>query len=558
MIFIVVLVFVIGFISNVVFILYYIENRTRDIGIMKATGANQHFITRFFLFSPAIACLSSFFISAFVIGIVMTSIWPTIFPITSTSSFLLVILLLENVASVIITPVFKIDKLFEKKVAENLNQDHNRDYFELRKTSRFRNLLKRLGRTVLLSYKNLLTRKNEFSRSLIILTCACLASGLLFTSAFVIQATYSNDLKASLGGEASSRVVVAGNEAMVDYITASYRDFYEPDINRDYLPSMNSSEFYMNRSAFNASLFSDSLSGMDWRVVYKTTAHEQQYYEPLSPSGYRVWGQSRSCEVVAQGIEWNASFNEWSGFSQSSFYEDGGSIILGDSVAGLIVENVDLQQIKLGEVAYHIAGQVFDPFNNGFTVYMDPQALRNLLGKAEPFHNCVFFTLKPVSDSELAACVAKLDGHMKDTYGSNFTARSLESTFSSVIDSTQSILWLYASIASLIFVFSIFFQQEFINMTIQGNSRDYMIMHALGMGKKRIARIIHEEFTIVLTLACMLAFSLSLLFTSLFLIPTPSLPPIYIPMAIFGLIWLFFYAISMILVSWGKRLRFLS
>jgi ABC-type antimicrobial peptide transport system permease subunit len=147
---------------------------------------------------------------------------------------------------------------------------------------------------------------------------------------------------------------------------------------------------------------------------------------------------------------------------------------------------------------------------------------------------------------------------MNTIYGENFTARALQPTFSSIIDSTGSIWWLYASIASLIFIFSIFFQQEFINMTIQSNSRDYKIMHALGMGKKRIARIIHEEFTIVLSFACLLAFSLSLIFSSLFLIPMPSLPPIGVPIAIFGGIWLCFYLLSTIIVSRGNRLRFLS
>jgi cell division protein FtsX len=558
MIFIIGIVFIIAFISNVVFILYYIENRTNDIGIMKSAGANQSYLTQFFLFAPAAACLSSFFIASLMSGIVMTAAWPALFPSTSTSSILFIILLLENVASIIITPTYKIGKLFENKVAENLNLDHNRDYFELRKASRFRNILKRLGKTVLLSYKNLLTRKNEFSRSLIILTCACLASGLLFTSAFVIQATYSNDLKASLGGDASSRVVVAGNEAMVDFITGNYRSFYEPGIDPAYQSSMYSNEFYMNRSAFNASLFAGSLSGMDWRVVYKTTARELQGIEPLSPSGYRVWGKSRSCPVVIQGIEWNASFNAWGGFSQSSFGEDRNSIILGDSVAGLIVENMDFQKIDLGGGSHKIAGHVFDPFNNGFTVYMDPQRLCYMLNKTAPFYNCVFFTFKPGSESEMATRLVDLDSYMESTYGANFTARSLEPTFSSVIDSIQSIWWLYASIASLIFLFSIFFQQEFITMTIQGNSRDYKIMHALGMGRRRIARIIHEEFTIVLSLACILAFCLSLIISSLFLIPMPSLPPIGIPIAIFGAIWLCFYVLSMILVSWGKRLRFLS
>jgi hypothetical protein len=321
---------------------------------------------------------------------------------------------------------------------------------------------------------------------------------------------------------------------------------------------MYSDEFFMNRSSFNASLLSDILSGTDWRVVYKVIAREVQGIEPLSPSGYRVWGRSRSCPVVIQGIEWNASFSSKGDFSQASFGVDGNSIILGDSVAGLIIDNADFQKINLQGGDHEIAGQVFDPFNNGFMVYMAPEKLWYMLGKAAPFYNCVFFTLKPGSASDLAAGLAELDAYMKLTYGVNFTASSLEPTFTSIINSTGSIGWLYASIALLIFAFSILFQQEFINMTIQGNARDYRIMHSLGMPRRRIARIIHEEFTIVLSLASILAFGISLIISSLFLIPMPTLPPIIVPILIFGAIWLCYYATSIVLVMWGKRLRFLS
>jgi len=557
MIFIIVVVFFIAIISNVVFVLFYIEKRTKDIGIMKAAGANQSYILQFFIFAPMVACLGSFLIASLASSILMTSIWPTLFPSTTTSVEYMLLLLLGNVASVIMTPVYKIEKLFEKKVAENLNMDYNRDYFELRKNTRFRNLLKRLGRTVYLSYKNLLTRKNDFSRSMLILVCACLATGLLLTSAFVIEGTYSKDIRASLGGDSSSRVVVAGNEAMVDYIISNYRSFYEPGANLAYQPNMYSDEFYINRSAFNASLFASRIEGIDWRVIYETIAHEVQGIEPTPPIGYRVWGRDRCCPVVIHGVDLKSSFNGKSGLSQLSFGNDGYDVILGDSVAGMIVDNMNLQKIDLDGGDHKIAGKVFDTFNNGFTVYMNQSNVWSLLNKTA-FYNCVFIVLKPTSENEMANCIADLDQRIKEWYGENFTARSLEPIFSSVTSSPRYIWWLYGSIASLIFIFSVAFQQEFINMAIQSNSRDYKVMHALGMGRGRIARIIHEEFTIVLSFACILSFGISLIVSSLFLIPLPSLPPIYVPVAIFGAIWLLFYASSRAIVSWGRWLRFLS
>ncbi|MEX2681441.1 MAG: FtsX-like permease family protein [Candidatus Sigynarchaeota archaeon] len=556
MIFIIVVVFFIAMMSNVVFILFYIEKRTRDIGIMKAAGASQSYIVQFFLFAPIVVCLGSFFIASLVTSILMTTIWPNLFPNTMTSVEYILFLLLGNVVSVIMTPVYKIEKLFDKKVSENLNMDYNKDYFDLRKTSRFRNLLKRLGRTLFFSYKNLLTRKNDFSRSMLILTCACLATGLLLTSAFVIEGTYSNNIKASLGGNVSSRVVMVGHKAMVDYITSNYRSFYEPGTNLPYLPTMHSNEFSMNRSAFNASRFEGKIERMDWRIIYETIAREVQGIEPTPPIGYRVWGKDRSCKVVVHGVELDSLFNADGGLSQQSFGNDGYDVILGDTVAGLIIDNMDFQKIDLDGGNHKIAGKVFETFNNGFIIYMNQSNVWMLLNKTA-FYNCVFLVLKPASDNEMAACIADLNDYVKSLYGDNFTARSLRPIFSSVIDSPRHIWWLYGSIASLIFVFSLVFQQEFINMAIQSNSRDYKVMHALGMEKKRIARVIHEEFTIVLSLACILSFGLSLIVSSLFIIPLPSLPPIYVPIAIFGAIWLCFYISSLFITTRGRRLRFL-
>ncbi|NMC05862.1 MAG: hypothetical protein GYA24_11650 [Candidatus Lokiarchaeota archaeon] len=558
MVFIIIVVFCIAVISNISFILRYIEKRTIDIGIMKATGANETRIVQFFFFAPAVTCLGSFFIALGASSAVMWVTWPVVFTNTSSSSTFLFLLFLGNVLTIIATPAYKISSLFKKKVAENLNQDHNIDSFELRKASLFRNFLRRLGKTILLSYKSLLTRKDDFSRSMLILTCTCLASGLLFTSAFVIQATYSSDLRISVGGDAASRVVVVGNEAMVNFMIDSYRSFYDPDIDPVYLPSMYSNEFYMNRTIFNASLLSNVISGMDWRIVYKAIAREVQGIEPLSPSGYRIWGRSRSCPAVIQGIEWSASFRPSTGFTQQSFGTDGNSIILGDSIAGLIIDNPTFQKIDVQGDNHEIAGQLFDPFNNGFVIYMDPSELWAALGLTVPFYNCVFITMKPGSPSELAARLDQLVKHVNLTYGVNFTARSLEPTFSAIINSTGTIGWVYAGIATLIFIFSILFQQEFIAMTIQHNARDYTIMHLIGMPRKKVARIIHEEFTIVLSLACILAFGLNLIISSLFIIPMPTLPPIHVPLAIFGAIWFSYYISSFVLVKWGRWLRFLS
>jgi len=439
--------------------------------------------------------------------------------------------------------------MYKNNVVHILNHDFNRDYLELRKKSKFRSFLAKFGKTTLYSYKNLLTRKRDFGRSLIILTCTCLVSGLLFTSGAVIQSTYNNHISAALGGQSWQNVIVLGHDGIVDFVEEAYKAFYLPEINPVYDSRMYSNEFNMNTTSFNVSAFSTDIVNYDWRIIYNATVHEIQGHEVVPPfNQYRTWGRDRYCNAILQGINLSTSFNSIANDSGLSFGNDGNRVILGDSVAGLIIENMIYQQVGISNGSFNIAGQVFEPMNNGLAIYMNINLLRSILNKTSEYHNCLFITTRAMTDQERTAFLPVLDDYVKSTYGSNFTARSMKEIFSAVIQSPSNLMWFHVMLAIIVLAFSISFQLEFVKITIRSNSRDYSIMHAIGLSNRRIGSMIQVEFTLVLLIATILAFSLSLIVSSIFLIIGPTLPPIYLPIFIFSGIALLLAASNRILV----------
>lgn len=546
LIFIIILLIILTILVNGIFTLYYIEKRSRDIAVMKANGISYPVLYRFFSFPPAIATLTSFFLGFCIVDLVMNIIWPGLFAGFPFSIIFILILLFGNIAVVIFVPPYKLEALFKKNVASLLNQDYNKYFFELRKKSWFRNLLSKFGKTVLYSYKNLLTRKKDFARSMTILTCTCIVTGLLFTSGSVIQLTYRSNVTNALGGESWPDIVIMGQRDIVNFVTASYEAFSQPGIKPAYNSSMYSTAFNMNKKSFNLTMFSDEILNVDWRIIYNTTAGEVPEPEILGSNQYQMIGSNRKCSTLVQGVNLTTMFNKFPEISPNSFQNE--SVILGDSIAGLIFDNIQIEHVSIDNNPFPISGSVFDPLENGFTIYMNIDQMRSILNKTSEYYNCAFITLKPMTDSERTKLVSELDAIAKQTYGANFVVQSMKDVFSGVTDSLNSLTWIQLLLGILIFIFIILFQNEFVKIAIYSNFKDYSIMHAMGISKHKIGAMLQEEFFLTLCPSAILAFSLSLLFNEFFLIKMPVLPSIFVPVGIFIAISFALIVINRILV----------
>ncbi|HME54629.1 MAG TPA: hypothetical protein VKM55_20635 [Candidatus Lokiarchaeia archaeon] len=553
LLFIIVIAIILALIANIIFMIYYIEKRLRDIAVMKAMGIAYIELLKYFSFPPAIASLSGFTIGSVVIFIGMNISFPALFSLSSYSLLFYIILLFGNFVVILIIPEYKLSTIYKKNVINVLDQEFNKDFMDLRKKSRFRNFLGRFSKTMLYSYKNLLTRKMDFRRTTTLFTLTCLVSGLLFTSGFVIQLTYQHDISQALGGDAWPDIVVVGHEDMVNFIVNSYKSFGMAGNKSIYEPAMISQSFYLNKSNFNSSMYSREILSMDWRIIYNTTANEIPGIQISPPpyNAYQTWGSNRKCSALVQGVNSSTIFNKFPEINSTSFHDN--SIVLGDSVEGLIIDNSQYEKIGINGHNFPISGSMFDPMANGFTIYMSINQLRSILNETSEYYNCAFITLKKMTDLERNEFILNLSAYIKQVYGPDFTASSLKDTFGTVIDSINSFIWIHFLLAALIFIFAIFYQLEFVKTTIRNNFKDYAIMHATGISKRSIEKMIQQEFIMVLVISSILAFSLCLIMDGFFLIKQPTLPSIFVPIAIFAAISIILALVNRILIRFNLK-----
>jgi ABC-type antimicrobial peptide transport system permease subunit len=291
---------------------------------------------------------------------------------------------------------------------------------------------------------------------------------------------------------------------------------------------------------------------MDWRIIYNTTVEEIQGHKIVPPyNDYQQVGDHRKCSALVEGINLTTIFNKFPEISSMPFQED--QAVIGDSVAGLIIDDSQYESIWMNDHGFGISGTVFDPMENGFTIYIDINRMRSILNQSEEYYNCAFITLRKMTDAERNDFILNLSTYMKQVYGPNFTALSLKDTFGPVIDSINPFIWLHFLLAILIFIFAIFYQLEFVKITIRNNSKDYSIMHATGINKRSIEKMIQQEFVLVLILASILAFSLGLIIDGLFLIKQPTLPPLFVPLAVFSGIAIILALINRVLIKYTLK-----
>nr|MDO8117236.1 hypothetical protein [Candidatus Sigynarchaeota archaeon] len=458
------------------------------------------------------------------------------FQFDTTWSFIFIIAaVLVNIMIFLYAPSHTLNLLLKKPVAELISTDHSQDFIYLRKKTFMTRLISRLSRTSMFAYKNLMTKKHDYTRALIVIGTSFIVLGILFTSPFVVQASYRNYITGATGGNESGNVLVFGHEDVVSQIEYSYRSFYEAGA-QHVIPDLLNSNYSFDPSLIETITSNALLEAIDARIVQFTTALELQGVEinnESSTPGYTIYGQDREGTVLSFGVDFNSVFNRWVAVQDLGGLVPGDSVLVGDSVAGLLFDNIYKQKIEVFNSSLKIIGVVLDPVYNGLSVYMKISKLRECATLGPGFYNCAFLTLDDAVAGDRDELVAQLRLELVAMYGANFTLLDLAPVFSAISASIESLSLLYGLLTCLFFVFSIIIQVEFSRLFIRSNLDDFKTMFALGVKKGKINKIILEEFFFVLIPSCMVAFGVTLIINSLFLIQEPVLPPLLIPIVIF-------------------------
>lgn len=542
-------------ISN--FVTYYVDKKRHDIAVMKTSGTTKRNITLFFSFPLLVIFLLGILISTGIPWLVTYFFFDNL-PDTSLSLVFFFIYVISSFFAITASISMKMKWFFKKNVSTLLKNDLNLDFIQSRKPSFFTRLVSRFGKYASFSYKNINKKKKEFSKTFLLLSVACLVTGVLFTSSFVINSTYRNNISMSLGGNDYENILLIGHQDVTNFIEESYDSFHSLEEKQSTGDDLQNYTF--DNQLINLSLFGDSIESVDWRMVLYSEIFERSGTEITGPESddYRVWGQDRSCNAIIFGVDLNGKiFNDWASTGPITFGSDGNNVVIGDSIGGTIIDNLEYQKLEIFQGISPISAQVFDSVNNGYSIYMDNVELLDRIGlnTSVPHHNCAFLKIKGMDAGPRNKLISDLDQHVMDVLGPEFQVIDLQSTFTQVMKSLDNFLLIHVVLAVFVFAFVILLQLEFLKIVTRANWKDFKIMHAIGLKQGQVRKIIFDEFTILLVLAMLLAFGVNLIFNSIFLIRDVFLPPFYFPVLIFTALFFLFSGINWLLLKVNVRSR---
>ncbi len=533
--FIAILSIILYAITNYVFLSYYVEKRTKDIIIMKTTGIKHDDIRTFFHLPVFILSLVGLCVGV-LSGVGTSQVMSAGTIIDDTWSYIFIISVIGvNIFVLLYAPSRALGLLLKKPVAELVSADHARDFMHLRKKNFIARLVGKLSRTSSFAYKNMMTKKQDFTRAWFVTGTTFIVLGILFTSPFIVQASYHAYITGSTGGHDSGGILAFGHQDVVSQIEYSYRSFYESDGQHATLDLMNVN-YSFNPSLIETTPSEDVLASIDARVAQFTTARELQGIEIDNETGtpnYIIIGKHRESTILAFGVDFDRVFNRWTAVDGLDLLATGESVLIGDSVAGLLFDNIYKQRIELFDSRFDIHGVVLDPVYNGLSAYMAIAKARESAELAPDFFNCAFLTLNQAEIGDREETVNQLRQELAAIYGAEFTLVDLAPIFSTIKASIDSLSWLYGLLASFFFLFAIIIQVEFVRLFIRSSLDDFRTMFAIGIKKSVINKIILEEFFFVLVPSCTLAFGITLIINSVFLIQEPVLPPLVVPVSTF-------------------------
>jgi ABC-type antimicrobial peptide transport system permease subunit len=147
---------------------------------------------------------------------------------------------------------------------------------------------------------------------------------------------------------------------------------------------------------------------------------------------------------------------------------------------------------------------------------------------------------------ELSELENRLIPFIKKTLGNDFAVTALDGIFQDNINALRSMLvypLFMISIISIIGIYTLFNYQK---AGLVEKIHDFSIIRAIGAKYQSIRRILFFESLFILIPSSLISLALGMIVNSLFLIDPISLPSIYVPFSMMGLIFVLFLALNLI------------
>ena len=528
-------------------------NKRKDIAIMRALGTIPRKLYSFYLLEVFII----FFIG-FGLGLICGLISFGIFSLIMNSFFFT----LEFQVDLIFTPIlfascflgiffitgYSIRKLGKKNVIKSFSKDIPFEY-SVKKLQFIPKWLSSLGFNIKIAITNTLRRKGEFRRYLIVFSLISLIFFTLGLSTIVLRSSSRAWIQKSQG----DNIVIFGHKNVIYNYSLMYKMFSDPEI----LISNDDINFTDSNYLFNLSdvKFLKNIEGVikfDERLISFYEVQEISgfhYFEDDEGDGeYKLIGQKRKGNIPILGVNPENIIQDFEiegrFFAKQDAFDN---MTIGDGLAYNFLDYALDQSIKLSSfgTTFHISGVLIDSFFSGYGGYIGLNESRNIWNLTNEEINLLALKIDPKSYESIRDEL----NNISLILGENFTHLKLDSIFNENLNFVSNLsiypMFLIIVIAILAFLSLYNYQKS----GVMEKARDFLIMRAIGSKNKSLKRILFLESLFIIIPSLLISLGIGMILNSSVLFARVSLPPVFIPITLFGVllaIFIFFNYLSLL------------
>jgi ABC-type antimicrobial peptide transport system permease subunit len=548
-----ILVFAVGavIVSFIVFLM--MSQRTRDFGLMKATGCPNGLIFGYFftelLSVTAIGC---------ILGIVLG--FAADYAVINMGSFQLY----QKAPNIWFAPIvfaaffafaliFGAKPMFDTSRMSPVKAMSPMQYFGLNKGNKFKALSKsRL--TLNLAARSLFRRQSATIRIVIFLSLVFTLLTVSIAGSIIARDTTTSWVENATGKDT---VLIAHKDISAQYLAllAKFSGTNQNTSDFNYLDS----KFALSEEVLQQLNLMPEVETVDSRLVYYGSIQEVSSYtfDPGTLATIPVGGHREGTALIV-GVDPRKVTSTW--FVDGQFLSANATLaaVVGDTTAQIMYSpNSDekiqvsdpLQQgVRLQNATFDIVGVCIDPINNGNVIYVPLAKLENLVAFSSP--NVLIVKLDASLNHE--AAIAQLQSNIANI-AADLTVVDLNTISQSNMDflgSTWSAIFLLPLFCLIAAAFSLI---AFLVVAIEEQHHEFAVLRAIGMKPKTVIAILGAQSLIVLLSSFAVGISIGTIITLIILMREPIVTTFTI-LQISG--WLLSALAVMFLVSLYPAVKF--
>jgi ABC-type antimicrobial peptide transport system permease subunit len=551
------LIFVVGaiIVSFIVFLM--MAQRTKDFGLMKATGCPNSLVFGYFL-TELLGVTFVGCILGVVLGLVAdyAVINMSVFQVYNKAPNLWFVPLVF-VTFVVFALIFGAKPLFDAARMSPIKAISPLQYLGLSKGNQLKVLSKK-ALFVRIASRSLFRRKSATIRIVIFLSAVFLLLTICLAGSIIANDTSTSWIQKASG----ENLILVAHNGMANQYTKLLLAFSGTSENLNF--NYSDAEFAISDEVIAELTQTQGVKVVDARLVLRGTILEISGYtfDPETLATLPV-GDHREGDSLIIGI--NPSTILTKPVTTGNFLNASSDLnaVIGDSIAQLmykpiitysvfekdvIIGDALLESVRIQNTTFKISGICIDPLNNGEVTYITLDRLESITGIV--WSNVVF--VKVDDSANYASVLAKIQGNLA-TANSDFSAVDLNQVLNQNVNFLSSLWSVVMFLPIFALASAVLCLISYLMMAIDEQHQEFAILRATGGKPRAIITILAVQSLIVLLSSFALGSSIGIIITIFVLVGSPVVS-VFTVLIISG--WLLAALLGMFLVSLYPTVKF--